>query len=100
MKEISITESALAAAMGRENLTWYMEHVVDAGHHPGVLSGAELRGKAKQYGWSYARTRSRVIDAVRHLVGISDGYALVGSRWIRVWVDEDGERVKLTVTTE
>ena len=100
MKEINITESALAAAMGRKDLTGYMAQVVEFGHQPGVLSGAALKGNAKKYGASYARTRSNVSSAVRQLTGISDGYALIDSRWARVWVDEDGERVKLTVTTE
>ena len=100
MRYINIAESALAAAMGRVNLTWYMTHVVDAGHHPGVLSGAELQGKAKKYGGSYARTRASVIAAVYQLTGISDGYALIDSRRARVWVDKAGERVELTVTAE
>ena len=97
MREINIAESDLAAAMGRGDVTGYMAHVVDAGHQPGALSGAELRGKAKKYGAGYAQTRANVIRAVRQLTGISDGYALVGSRWARVWVDEAGERVELTV---
>ena len=100
MNQINIAESALAAAMGRKDLTDYMTRAVELGHQPGVLSGAELRGKAKKYGASYAQTRANVSRAVRQLTGISDGRALVGSRWARVWVDEDGERVELTVTPE
>jgi len=101
MKEINIAESALAAAMGRKALTGYMAHVVDAGHVPGVLSGASLlKGKPKQYAASYARTRASVTAAVYKLTGISDGYALIDSRWARVWVDEEGNRVRLAVTDE
>ena len=98
--EITITASALAAAMGRKELTGYMEHVANNGHVPGVLSGAALKGKAKKYGGSYARTRANVISAVRQLTGVSDGYALVDSRWVRVWVDSDGNRVELTVIAD
>ena len=97
IKEITIAESDLAAAMGRNDLTSYIEHVVGAGHEPGVLSGSSLKGEAKKYGSSYARARSKIIDAVRHLTGVSDGYALIDSRWARVWVDPDGNRVRLTV---
>ena len=101
MKEINITHSDLAAAMGHKCLTKYMTRVVDAGHEPGVLSGAELRGgKAKKYAAHYAQTRSKVSSAVRQLTGINSEFALIGSLWVRVWVDEEGNRVKLTVTTE
>ena len=36
----------------------YVAHVIEAGHRAGVLSGAELRGKAKRYGVSFCRARA------------------------------------------
>jgi len=95
MKQREIEHTELARAMGRRALTRYMEHVVDHGHVPGTLSGASLKGDAKKYGASYARTRANVAHAVRVLGYARDGY---DERGRRVWVDpQDGEPIELTV---
>ena len=48
MKEITVKASDIAAAMGRKSLTHYMESVIEAGHLPGTLSGANIGGEAKR----------------------------------------------------
>jgi hypothetical protein len=37
----------------------YIIHALACGHIPGVLSGAELSGKARRFGAKYARSRVR-----------------------------------------
>ena len=101
MKTIKMTESTIAEAMGRNELTSYMYDVVENGHKPGVISGGNLAGKAKQYSASYAKTRARVIDAVAGATEgrVAAGKALINSRWARVWVDAaTNEPVALDVT--
>ena len=100
MKEITVKASDIAAAMGRKTLTHYMKSVVEAGHLPGTLSGANLAGKAALYGVSYARTRAKVEDAVEQVLGVTAGRALVNSRWAKVWVGADDQRVELTLAEE
>mgnify|MGYP000120142602 CR=1 FL=1 len=99
LNQIEINEHDLADQLGRRNLTDYMEHVVNAGHVPGVLSGSEIKGKAASYGGSYARTRDKVASAVAKLVAVHDGYVYDAdrARRVRVWVDADGTPVELTV---
>ena len=100
MKEITVKASDIAAAMGRKSLTHYMESVVEAGHLPGTLSGANIGGEAKRYSSRYARTRAKVEDAVEEVLGVTAGRALVDSRWAKVWVGADGQRVELTLADE
>ena len=89
MKTINLTEAAIAEQMGRRELTSYMYDVVENGHRPGVLSGANLKGKARQYSASYAITRASVIDAVAEATdgAVRPRKVLINSRWSRVWVD-------------
>ena len=100
MKEITVKASDIAAAMGRKSLTNYMERVIEAGHLPGTLSGANIGGKAAKFNTNYARTRARVVDAVEEVLGVTAGRALVDSRWAKVWVGADGQRVELTLVDE
>ena len=79
----------------------YQAHVLRNGHAPGVLSGAELRGKARQYGPRYARSRAKV-EALAARVGVESDLRLVqttgGLRWARVWARIDtGEPVQLSI---
>ena len=73
----------------------YAEHVANYGHTPGVLSGAEIKGEARSFGW-YARQRAVVARAVRAL-GVEDGLHLVNSRHCRVWI-KDGQPVELVLS--
>lgn len=101
MKTITVTEDAVAENMGRKDLTGYMFDVAENGHKPGVLSGANLAGKARKYGASYARTRQKVFYAVRTATNgkVTTGKVLINSRWSRVWVDSaTNEPVVLNVT--
>lgn len=71
----------------------YQRHVLEAGHCPGVLSGAELKGKARTYGAGYYHARLRVMRlASEH--GVTSDLVLIGSRWSRVWT-HDGAPVRL-----
>ena len=100
MKTINLTESTIAAQMGRKQLTSYMYDVVENGHKPGVLSGGKLAGKARQYSANYAKTRNRVIAAVAEATdgAVRPKQALINSRWARVWVDaQTGEPVELAI---
>lgn len=80
-------------------LTDYRRHVVKYGHLPGVLSGAELQGKAKNYGGSYARSRDYVADVLRREYAVYNRLILQGSpaRWQRVWTDSKGQPVALKI---
>lgn len=74
----------------------YQQHVVRHGHIPGVLSGAEIRGKARSYGGGYARSRARVAATLRAL-GVTQSMILhpESRRWTRVWTDATGQPVRL-----
>jgi len=89
--KIPVSASALRRA-GLSRLTKYRRHVVESGHVPGVLSGAELRGRAKFYGASYARSRRAVFDALERAYGIRVGTAVHNAK---VWVDAADRRVVL-----
>ena len=74
----------------------YIAHVIESGHRAGVLSGAELRGKARQYAGSYARSRAKAA-AIAAAYGVTDGLVLSASRrWTRVWT-LDGVPVCITL---
>ena len=76
----------------------YQRDVIERGHVPGVLSGANLRGKARQYGGSYAGSRAVAATVAARHAGAVSALRLVDSRWCRVWVNrETGERVELTI---
>lgn len=75
---------------------YYAEEVANNGHVPGVLSGANLSGKARSYGAWYHAMRCRVAEALRPY-GVYSGLAKVNSRLCRVWVDKEGNPVEVTV---
>ena len=63
----------------------YIAHVLEAGHREGVLSGAELRGKAKRYAGSYCRSRAKAA-VIAADYGVEENLVLSASRrWTRVW---------------
>ena len=73
----------------------YIAHVLEAGHRAGVLSGAELRGKARKYA-SYWRARDKAAQLAA-AYGVTDGLALSASRrWTRVWT-LNGAPVRITL---
>ena len=79
----------------------YQAHVLQNGDTPGVLSGAELHGLARQYGARYAHSRAAV-EALAARVGVEADLRLVqttrGMRWARVWVRMNtGEPVRLVI---
>ena len=63
---------------------YYASHVLHNGDTPGVLSGAELAGKAKEFGGWYARQRARV-EAVARKHGVSTEYDK-SRHGAKVWV--------------
>lgn len=80
----------------------YQYHVLESGHEPGVLSGAELKGKAREYGGSYAESRSSLMERV-FAYGVTDDLVLMPHtrRWTRVYVDvQSRERVRIEVVVD
>ncbi len=76
----------------------YIAHVLQAGHRPGVLSGAELRGKARRYAGSYCRSRDKAA-ALAAAHGVKQGLVLGDNRrWTRVWT-LDGAPVRIALAS-
>lgn len=83
----------------------YIRYVLDCGHIPGVLSGANLKGKARRFGGSYARSRA-IAANIAAKAGVKQDVILldVGTkdkptrRHCRVWI-KDGKPVSITVAT-
>lgn len=73
---------------------YYARHVAEYGHIPGVLSGAELKGRARRYGAWYARQRQRVASVLA-AEGIHIG---TGRHGARLWADAEGAPVIVTVS--
>ena len=80
----------------------YQRHVILEGHRPGVLSGAEISGRAAEYAGRYARARESVCEwiaayGVRSEVVFDSGTR----RYCRRWVNSDGDPVMiLTLAAE
>jgi len=88
-KTIEIPSSQVPARFGS-----YQIHVLCKGHIPGVLSGAELQGRSREYGDRYAASR----DAVRRFVaqyGVTDAIVRTLPGCPRVWVDAEGQPVRI-----
>jgi hypothetical protein len=91
MKKIEIPAKEVPARFGR-----YQIHVLVNGHVPGVLSGAELRGRSREYGDRYAAARRKVAQfAFQYGVRAVLVSSLPGRP--RVWVDKDGNRVRIVL---
>jgi len=76
----------------------YARHVIENGHYPKVLSGAELLGKARKHSGWYWRIRRRVIEhAAAHGVHASLVRHPLSNRWSRIWTDENGSPVRVVV---
>ena len=91
MKKIEIPAKEVPARFGR-----YQIHVLVNGHIPGVLSGAELRGRAREYGDRYAASRRAVAKFVaQYGVRTACVPSLPGRS--RVWVDTEGQPVKIVL---
>jgi len=89
IKTIEIPSSQVPSRFGR-----YQLHVLCKGHIPGVLSGAELQGRSREYGGRYAASR----DAVRRFVaqyGVTDAIVRTLPGCPRVWVDGGGQPVRI-----
>jgi len=91
LKKIEIPASDVPARFGR-----YQIHVLEYGHIPGVLSGAELAGRSREYGDRYAASRHAV---ARFVAQYGVRAALVPSLpgRPRVWVDADGNPVEIVL---
>lgn len=88
MKVVKVSESKFG------KLGSYQREVLECGHRPGVLSGASLQGKAKQYAYRYAQSRN-VVESRLFEFEVSSKLVLIPSeanpkvrRWSRVWVDD------------
>ena len=92
---MSVPTIALSAAISPR--ATYVRHVLTAGHRPGVLSGAEIRGRARQWAAGYYRARSQAV-ALAAAAGVSSAVVLDPERhrWVRVWT-RDGAPVQLTL---
>ena len=86
-----------ASAIGKGD---YHRHVLECGHIPGVLSGAELRGKAKRWGGIYARLREKV-EIVAERYGVTSEVIAIETgatrRACRVWVDRMGSPCRIVI---
>lgn len=72
----------------------YEAHVANNGNLTGVLSGSELKGKAREYGGWYFRKRQEVIEKVAAL-GV-EPRAFKARRGAILWADaQTGEPVQL-----
>lgn len=102
MKTIEINETAIRDHIRSGRLTDYRRHVIEHGHWPGTLSGAELTGKAKEYGASYARSRRLVVEAVYQATdGAVVGRAHTSLHGAILWThSETGDLVRLSLIGE
>jgi hypothetical protein len=92
LKRVEIPASEVPARFGR-----YQLHVLEYGHVPGVLSGAELRGSAREYGDRYEDSRWGVRQFVKQY-GVTDAIVLSIPGHPRVWVDEKtGQPVEIVL---
>jgi len=89
LKKIEIPASDVPARFGR-----YQIHVLEYGHIPGVLSGAELQGRARGYGDRYAASRNAVRQFLAQY-GVTDAIVKAIPGCPRVWVAEDGQPVRI-----
>ena len=95
MQNIIVSRQQLKAH-GIKRITDYRVEVIDHGHEPGTLSGANLKGAARKYAGKYAATRAEVATAVETVTGVTSSIARVDGRDVRVWT-LDGEPVELTL---
>jgi len=76
----------------------YAKHVAEHGHEPGVLSGAEIRGRARQYGGWYANKRAAVAEAMmRHGVRSALRLDPERRRRVRVWTDTESQPIRIEI---
>jgi len=89
LKKIEIPASDVPARFGR-----YQIHVLEYGHIPGVLSGAELSGRAGEYRDRYAKSREAVEKFVARY-GVRVGTLRSSRGRPLIWVDADGNPVEI-----
>jgi len=77
----------------------YARRVLEHGHEPGVLSGCELRGRARQYSGWYLDVRRRVERfAAEHGISARLVRDPRSNRLVRVWTDaETGQPVRVVI---
>jgi len=91
---LTLTITVPAAAVSAR--ATYIAHVLEAGHRAGVLSGAELRGKAKRYAGSYCRSRAKAA-VIAAAYGVKAALVLSDTRrWTSVWT-LNGAPVRITL---
>lgn len=95
---IEIDASTLPETITRSE---YALRVLEEGHRPGVLSGAELRGKAAKFGGWYRDKRGEVERALREQYDVTSEVtktpAAENNARARVWVNADGAPVQIVV---
>ena len=95
MQNIDIRREDLQT-VGIKRISNYSAQVIDYGHQPGVLSGANLKGTARQHAAKYAARRASVAAAVEAATGVRSEIVKADGRNVRVWT-LDGEPVELTL---
>jgi hypothetical protein len=94
--QITIAKADLPKELRRSD---YAIRVIDYGHEPGVLSGAELKGAAKKWAGKYAAKRAEVVKAMAAFGVYSEQIICPKRRvGVRVWTDGEGRPVEVTVT--
>ncbi len=76
----------------------YQRHVLAYGHEPGVLSGAELEGKAAKYSGRYAASRGPVVAWAKQR-GVTPRYH-EDRCGACLWTDTDGNVVEFTIVAK
>ena len=76
----------------------YALYVLTGGHRPGVLSGAELKGKARKYSTWYSIKRASVAKWVRATFAVTSECHR-DKHNARLWTDDvSGETVRFVVS--
>lgn len=73
----------------------YAANVIEHGHETGVLSGAEIRGRARQFGGWYYRKRQEVQRKCASIGVYKTPFP--AHRGATLWADEAGNRVRLVL---
>ena len=76
----------------------YLRYVLEHGHLPGVLSGAELKGRARSYGARYAEQRDRAAAIAWEYGGVASRLIIGPTRRrVRVWTLPDATPCRVVV---
>ena len=76
----------------------YINHLIEYGHIPGVLTEAERNDLSAEERAHYARCRKRAAELVSPF-GVRAGAAKIDGHWTVVWTDAAGNRVRVRISS-